>query len=184
MPNTDPAVAVREFFLRWLHITERMNAVDLLGQLPDPTLGPLAMALARAVHDNPGSGLERLQALALVVVLLDADTLPHDLDPADPDTIAAVAHDTVNGTVRGIVSTRQQAAFAAVRQLGTAAVFGVDPAVETELSVTTSPAAEATLDLVERIAADRHRWFVREHDLLGWVLFHAPGNGRSPGKDH
>lgn len=177
MPETtDPAAAVRDFFLNWLDIKERMDAVDLLGQLPDPTLGPLAMALTRAAHDNPGSNLGRLETLALIVVLIDGAAISLQLDPADADTIAEVAHDAVNSKVRGIFKTRQEAAFAAVRQLGTAKEFGVDSTVETELSDTARPTSTATLDLVERAAADRHNWVLREHDRLGWVLFRTTDN--------
>jgi hypothetical protein len=78
--------------------------------------------------------------------------------------------------VRGVYKTRQAAVFAAVRQLGGAARFGVEPCVESELGSRTRNASEATIESVELIAEANHGWSVRSVYRVGFVLYRTNDN--------
>lgn len=167
-------VAVREFFT-WIDELDRHDAAALLDQLPSADDDALAVALTRAVHAHPDITMGPVEVLAVVVILFNGDAIDRGVDPANRERIAAEAHSIAANRLRGIFATRQQAAFAAVRQLGTARVFGIPDAdadaVELELGSRTQPASEKTIDLVERIAAQRYGWYLRHADRVGWVLF-------------
>jgi hypothetical protein len=163
------ATAARHFFLTWLDISERHTALQRLDELSDPTLGSLAMKLTEAAHDDDGCNMERLAVLALIVVLLNTHAISHHVNPDDSGAVTNAAHDAVNDTVRGVFADRQKAAFAAVRQLGTATALGLSADVEAELG-SAAAASKGTLDLVEQRIAERHGWLIREHQALGWLL--------------
>lgn len=182
----DAAVDVARDFFGWVSELERHDAAQLLDNLHSAATDALAMVVTRAIHGHPDSGLDRLDVLALVVLMLNGDAIDRTIDPADQARVAATAHNAIAHRLRGIFETRQQALFAAIRQLGTARVFGVAEAVEAELGSRTGPASAASLDLAERRAGERHGWFVRFEDRLGWVLFRTNDgitNGDTGGGD-
>lgn len=167
--------ALTREFLVWVGEADRHDAVMLLEQSQFPDTDTLAMVLARRLHEQPPGAVRRkitpLGALSLAVLLLNGEAVDPDLDAFDEDGIAAAVALLSQGRVRGVFDTAQQAAFAAVRQLGGAQRFGVPDHVEAALGDPTHDVPQELLDNVALLADTNHGWYFERAYALGFVLY-------------
>jgi hypothetical protein len=163
-------VVLREFF-DWLGAEATYPAHATLEKLALADHDPLATTLARQLHARPPRAIRRpitpLGALGLAVAAINVNAVATDLDPVDTQAVATAADLFAQQRVRGAFDSPQQAAFAAVRQIGPE--FGISAEADAELGSGRTASAETLQRVINRAQNDRN-WYIHQADHLGVVL--------------
>lgn len=176
---TDPAPpnAILATFFDELTDLDRIDAVELLEQLREADADDLAMQLAMQLHSWPPAGLKRAltlcQWLGVVVCLIRDGHIDRDIEALDAGAVTAQANLLADGRLRGIYETRQQAAFAAVRQIGGPTVFGIAHHLDAALADANRTTDADTLDSIAWLARTSHGWHIIDARVAGYVLYRA-----------
>jgi hypothetical protein len=154
---------------------DRQDSIELLETLDFRGTDALAAAVAMRMNERPLRAVKRkltpVESLAVAVALINGEAVDPDINATDATAVAEAVSLLDTSRVRGLFQTTQEAAFAAVRQIGGATRFGVPDYIEAQLGDTTRNAGSNAIDEVELIAETNHCFYWRYALHVGFILF-------------